>query len=256
MINKTAQRKKAFNQFRFTGLFQKRIQVKRQKGNEFEDYQTVSWLYLAKKLIKPMERSLFNAQEISADLKIHTRYFSNLSNGDRILFLNDSQKSSKLEDIVRVSSYGDPDGRKEYLDIIGAYGAYAGPAPIQPKDKNRIVIKSFFETTELANMFVSDNWNEKKPTKFYGLNSLHIDFFILGRNDNVFLCKNTGQNPAFPCIFTVNEFSEVIAKDVEDVNTEIPFAKVSTQNGLNFWAKSDYLIPAGTQKMLFFEVKE
>ena len=256
MRNKMTARKKPFNKFRFVGLFQKKISIKRTPGNEFEDYQNRHWLYCAKQLVRPMERSILEAQKISADIKIKCRYFNALSNGDRVVFLNDQQKSAKIEDIVRISSFGDQDGRKEYLTIMGAYGAFAGPAPIQPSVKNRIVLKALAETEAAINSAVDLRWNQDKPTAFYNSGGINLDLFIINRADNMFLSQNAGQNPAFPLIMTTSDFSAVVAKDVSAPDTEIPFAKLSTRAGLNIWAKPDFLIQPGSRKLLLLRITE
>ena len=249
---KNSERQKAVNKFRFASMLQKRITIKQSQANLFEDYQTTRLLYSTKNTIKTMESNLLLGQQIVADYKLKTRYADDISDSDRLIFFGNKNRLSH-SNLIRVSSIKDNSGRKEYSEILGSSGVYAGPAGKQPEDNNRIVYKGLIPTTDHdegnIESFLNNNYDTDLKLSLFN----SIDAWIINRPDNNYYIENKTQSSKNPLIISYNDFLSLVAKDIES-NQTINFQKQKI--GERFVYTADYQIAINSRKLLQFKFTE
>ena len=197
-------KKRVKNDLRYSCLLQKRIQRELDSGSIFEDYENIEFSFCSKDALKSFEINMLDAIRISADFRCSFRWRDDLSEGDRILFLDDFVTKLSGADLLKVQSYKDKTGRKERLDVICASGAFAGPAPVNPA--NAVVVKSFYTTAESLEAEFSDN--KEDVCFFYEKKS--VDALIRGGFKNKWILRNNGAESIHPVLYTFSEFTSIL----------------------------------------------
>ena len=246
-MNKFTARKRPINRFRFAPIFQKRIERALPGGGLVEDYQSKGVFFCSKDNLKSMELSLLSSQRIEADFRLEARYTGKVSVADRLLFYDKLQKSFEHRDILRVSHLADPTGRKEYLTIYAASGAYAGQAPVQPEDQNRIILKKLMTAEELRALLSRQPEDATYPA------FATLDAWVLGGSENNYIAtRGDTEVTAFPVVFTLNTLATVTAK----VGADSFDFSLNTLGDWQIWSAPQIQVATGTEKILKFTITE
>ena len=204
------QRKKTYNRFRYYPLLQTRLEKKLTDGGAFEYYlNKTGYPYLpsTKDLLSSFEKSMLEAQRIEADYKVKSRYGDGLvDEGDRLLYIEQGLGNLRAEHILRISSFADPDGRKEYLNIKAKSGAYAGQAPVQPAKNNRLITRFLFKDFTEIQTFIS---TPKLFGYIFGQMFKGSPDVPLKGIKNPFYLNNKESTPAYPALISVHSLENL-----------------------------------------------
>ena len=227
-------------------MFQKRIQRILDAGGIFEDFVNGGLIYCTKDSLKSMEASLLSSQRIEANFKVETRYSDRFSVRDRLLFnIEKGRTGLKHEEILGISNFSDPTGRREYLKMYALSGAYAGQAPVQPEENNRLLVKGVFTSDDLGNAY--NSLSDELP-----ITGFNYDLFVVGGSENNYIATNEHPSDSvFPVIATYAQLTTLKGKVGE---TEITFTQEMTLNDIKFWTARSFLIPVREERLIKFEI--
>ena len=230
MKNKATLRKRGFNNFRYYPSFQKLVSNIISNGSTFDDYQSHGFMPCTKDAVSAHQSAFEASRKITGDYKLRTRYGYPIDINDRLLFIDNIVETIKKENMLKVESFVDKDGRREYLDLMCSQGAYIGPAPSNPEKDNTLIFKAALSTAELTNIadLVFDDLIED--------DNIHADVIIKGsKKENNFYVNPIEAKDALIFVTVGDVISEISIKEASSSTSTVISTSTDLNDGLKLW---------------------